>query len=55
MSSKVINCPNTRPHPYQDTKYGKNRRVCNLTRGGSETTKVYRDTVTGLEVSKSGV
>lgn len=46
MKSVIIRVKNTKPHPFQDARYGKDTRVCNPVKTDSGPQK-YRDTVTG--------
>ncbi len=47
MTTKVVKC--TCVHPYQDAKYGKGKRIGNLSRGAQQKGSIekYRCTVCG--------
>lgn len=47
----ILTCPKCKPHPYQDARYGNQKRVMNpiLTPPGMP--KKYRCTICGAEVT----
>jgi ribosomal protein L37AE/L43A len=50
LNTSIITCPKCPPHPFQDGRYGQNRRVANRVKQTTEQTRHWRCTACGTAV-----